>query len=82
MEYKATAEGEGREAAIEYFEENYKENMKREEAIEMGLEALLHSTEGKLAKNAVEIGVVEKGKKFEILEEKETEKYFNKAKGE
>ena len=80
MEYKATAEGEGREAAIDYFEKNYKENMKKEEAVELGLKALFYSTEGKLEKNAVEIGVVEKGKKFEILPDKETEKYFNRVK--
>ena len=82
MEYKATAEGEGREAAIDYFEKNYKENMKRDEAIELGLKALIYATEGKIEKVAVEIGVVEKDKKFEILSKKDEEKYFDRAKEE
>ena len=47
VEYKATAEGEGRDAAIEYFEKNYKENLSMEEAIEMGLEAIKSSKEDK-----------------------------------
>ncbi|MEM1513552.1 MAG: archaeal proteasome endopeptidase complex subunit alpha [Candidatus Thermoplasmatota archaeon] len=77
VEYKATAEGEGRDAAIEYFEKNYKENLSLEEAIEMGIEAMRISKEDKkLDKEAIEIGVVEEGKEFRILSKKEIEKYF------
>ncbi|MEM2583292.1 MAG: proteasome subunit alpha, partial [Candidatus Thermoplasmatota archaeon] len=73
----ATAEGEGRDAAIEYFEKNYKENLSLEEAIEMGIEAMRISKEDKkLDKEAIEIGVVEEGKEFRILSKKEIEKYF------
>ena len=82
MEYKATAEGEGRDLAIEYFEKNYKENMERDEAIILGLKALIYATEKKLEKRAIEIGVVEEGKVFEILSAEQTEKYFEEAKGE
>jgi len=53
MEYKATAEGEGRDAAIEYFEEHYKEGMNMKEAVELGLRALKKVKE-------VEIGIVTK----------------------
>jgi len=82
MEYKATAEGEGRDLAIEYFEKNYKEGMEKEEAIILGLKALIYATEKKLEKRAIEIGVVEEGKIFEILSAEQTEKYFEEAKGE
>ncbi|MCD6512876.1 MAG: proteasome subunit alpha, partial [Thermoplasmata archaeon] len=58
MEYKATAEGEGRDAAISYFEENYRENMSMKEAIEMGKEAI------KIAKKSedveMEIAIIDK----------------------
>ncbi|MEM2934918.1 MAG: archaeal proteasome endopeptidase complex subunit alpha [Candidatus Thermoplasmatota archaeon] len=58
VEYKATAEGEGRDAAIEYFEKNYKENLGMEEAIEMGIEAMKNSKEDK--KIEAEIGIIDK----------------------
>ncbi|RLF51308.1 MAG: proteasome subunit alpha, partial [Thermoplasmata archaeon] len=77
-----TAEGEGRDLAIEYFEKNYKEGMEKEEAIILGLKALIYATEKKLEKRAIEIGVVEEGKIFEILSAEQTEKYFEEAKGE
>lgn len=82
MEYKATAEGEGRDAAIEYFEEHYKEGMNMKEAVELGLRALMHATEKKLEKEAVEIGIIEKSKEFRILPKKEVEKYFEEVAGE
>jgi len=82
MEYKATAEGEGREAAIEYFEKNYKENMSMKEAVELGLKALIYATEKKPEKHAVEIGIIEEGKEFRIMASKEIEKYFEDVAGE
>ena len=82
MEYKATAEGEGRDAAIEYFEKNYEEGMSKDEAIVLGLKALIYATEKKIEERAVEVGVVDKDKKFRILSSDETKKYFEKAKGE
>jgi len=82
MEYKATAEGEGRDAAIEYFEKNYKEKMEKDDAIVLGLKALIYATEKKIEKEAIEIGVIEEGKVFNILSQKEIEKYFDIAKGE
>ena len=80
MEYKATAEGEGRDLAIEYFEKNYRDDMKMNEAIEMGLKALKKSTEKELSIEAVEIGVIAEGEKFRILSRKEIEKYFERIK--
>ena len=82
MEYKATAEGEGREAAITYFEKHYKEDMTKDTAIDLGLKSLLHATDNKIEKRAVEVGMVEKNKNFKILSSDETDKYFEKIKGE
>ncbi|HHF55768.1 MAG TPA: archaeal proteasome endopeptidase complex subunit alpha, partial [Thermoplasmatales archaeon] len=82
MEYKATAEGEGRDAAMEYFEKNYEEGMSKDEAIILGLKALIYATEKKIEERAVEIGIVDEDKKFRILSFDETKKYFEKAKGE
>ncbi|KAA0005878.1 MAG: proteasome subunit alpha, partial [Thermoplasmata archaeon] len=79
---KATAEGEGRDAAIEYFEKNYEESMNMNEAIMLGLNALKISTEKELSLEAIEIGVVTEGEEFKILSQKETKKYFDKIKEE
>jgi len=82
MEYKATAEGEGRDAAIEYFEKNYKEGMSMNDAIMLGLSALKASTEKEITLEAIEIGVVAEGEEFRILSQKEAKKYFDKMKEE
>ena len=82
MEYKATAEGEGRDAAIEYFEKNYKEGMSMNDAIMLGLSALKASTEKEITLEAIEIGVVAEGEEFRILSQKEAKKYFDKIKEE
>ena len=58
MEYKATAEGEGRDLAIEYFEKNYRDDMKMNEAIEMGIEAIRYAI--KERKVEVDIAVIDK----------------------
>jgi len=81
MEYKASSEGSGRSGAMAYFEENYKENLPSEEAIDMGIKALHKGTEGKLNPDAVEIGVVKKDIAFHILSQEETKAYISKAIG-
>jgi len=81
MEYKASSEGSGRSGAMAYFEENYKENLSSEEAIDMGIKALNKGTEGKLNPDAVEIGVVKKDIAFHILSQEETKAYISKAIG-
>ena len=81
MEYKASSEGSGRSGAMAYFEENYKENLSSEEAIDMGIKAMHKGTEGKLNPDAVEIGVVKKDITFHILSQEETKTYISKAIG-
>ena len=81
MEYKASSEGSGRSGAMAYFEENYKENLSSEEAVDMGIKALHKGTEGKLNPDAIEIGVVKKDVSFHILSPEETKTYVTKAIG-
>ena len=82
MEYKATAEGEGRDAAIDYFEEHYTEELSRDEAIHLGIQTLIHATEGKIEKRAIEIGLVDTIAPFSLLTPEETDNYYEKSKGE
>jgi len=81
MEYKASSEGAGRSGAMAYFEENYKENLSLDEAVDMGIKALHKGTEGKLNPEAIEIGVVKKDVTFHILSQEETKSYVTKAIG-
>jgi len=81
MEYKASSEGSGRSGAMAYFEENYKENISSEEAVDMGIKALHKGTEGKLNPDAIEVGVVKKDVSFHILSPEETKTYVTKAIG-
>ena len=81
MEYKASSEGSGRSGAMTYFEEKYKEDMTLEEAVDIGIKALHKGTEGKLNPDAIEIGIVQKGKKFHILPQDETKSYVSKSIG-
>ncbi|MBS3773346.1 MAG: archaeal proteasome endopeptidase complex subunit alpha [Candidatus Thermoplasmatota archaeon] len=78
MEYKATAEGNGREAAVEYLEEHY-EPLGQDEAIELGINALYQATEQSLEKTGVEIGIVTTDEEFHILPDEDSEAYFTSA---
>ncbi len=78
MEYKATAEGNGRDAAVEHLEEHY-ELMGKDDAIELGVQALYKATEEALEKTGVQIGVVTTDEEFHILSDEESEAYFESA---
>lgn len=81
MEYKASSEGSGRNGAMSFFESNYKDNLPREEAINMAIKALHKATEGKLNPEATEIGVVDKEFDFKILPQDETAKRVKEVVG-
>lgn len=74
MEYKASAVGAGRSGAMELFEKEYKEGMKRNDALKQGLRALNAATDGRLNDEAIEIGVVQEGKPFAKLPASEVKK--------
>ena len=80
LEYKATAIGSGRSIVTELLEQQYKEDIKLEDAILLGLEALYKVTEGKIDITTVDVGLAEsKTKTFRILEAKELEPYIKKV---
>ena len=79
MAYKAGSIGAGRNAVMEVFEDRYKENMKFDDAIILGLEALNEATEGGLNAPAVEIGFVSKTENFQKMDPKKVQKYVNKV---
>lgn len=58
-EYRASAVGSGRQAAMDLLEREYKEGQGPEAAIQLGLRALHAGTEGKFNPDAVEIAVIE-----------------------
>ena len=81
IEYKATAIGAGRGIAMEIFEEKYREDMTKEEAIELAMDVLYEVTEGKMNKETIEIALIDmKTKKFRKLSQEEIEKYIKKVK--
>lgn len=79
VSYKAGSIGAGRNAVMDMFEEEYKEDMDEEAAILLGLKALRKATEeSALNVKAIEIGLVKAGETFRRLEESEVEKYVAK----
>ncbi|MCA1811107.1 MAG: archaeal proteasome endopeptidase complex subunit alpha [Halobacteriales archaeon] len=58
-EYRASAVGSGRQAAMELLEKEYKESLTAEAAVQLGLRALHAGTEGKFNPEAVEIAVIQ-----------------------
>lgn len=80
IEYKATAIGAGRTAAMEIFEEKYREDMSKEDAIELALKVMHEVTEGKLSEETVELAVIElKTKEFKKLSAQEVKDYLSKV---
>ena len=81
MEYKASSEGSGRNGAMSYFEEHYKDNLSMEEGLDLGIKALHQATEEKLNPEATEIGMVDKEFAFHILDQDKSKEYVIKAIG-
>lgn len=76
LEYKATAIGAGRNAVVEVFETDYREDMNINDAILLGMDALYKAAEGKFDAGTLEVGVVSlPDKKFRKLEPEEVRDY-------
>ena len=58
IEYKATAIGSGRSAAMDIFEDQYKDDMNLNDAIKLALTAINQATEHETTANNVEIAVI------------------------
>ncbi len=78
LEYKATAIGSGRPQIMDFLEKKYIENIKTDEAIILGLEALKTITEDSLDANNIEIGIVALStKRFRKLDPSEVKKFVS-----
>nr|WP_321498970.1 archaeal proteasome endopeptidase complex subunit alpha [uncultured Methanolobus sp.] len=83
LEYKATAIGAGRNAFMELFEADYKEDMDIDTAIMLGMKALYKSTEGKVDPATLELGVVTlEDRQFRKLSEEEVTGYVSRVREE
>ncbi len=79
--YKATSIGAGKDAVMEMLEAEYKEDMGREDAVSLGLRALQKANEEPLNPISVEMGVVQKGRKFKKMSDEEIKKNIAKYLG-
>lgn len=78
VSYKAGSIGSGSNTVREVFEEKYEDGMEEEAAILLGLEALQKASEEKLKADAVEVGVVQPGKRFRMLTAQEVEAFLRR----
>jgi proteasome alpha subunit len=80
LEYKATAIGSRRNETMELFDKKYRADINLEDAILLGLEALLSTAEGIFNAATIEIGVVELStRKFRELTYSEVENYVSRV---
>jgi len=80
LEYKATGIGSGRTEAMDVFETKYRDDIKLEEAIVLGLDALHSTSDGIFNASTIEVGVIELStKKFRKLSPEEVEKYVDEV---
>jgi proteasome alpha subunit len=75
--YKADAIGIGKKEVDEYFEKEYKESMKVDDAISLAVKALKKSGDLQIKPDTIEIAVATmKKKEFSVLSPKEVESYL------
>ncbi|MEM3851774.1 MAG: archaeal proteasome endopeptidase complex subunit alpha [Methanomassiliicoccales archaeon] len=77
--YKASSIGAGRTVVMDFFEENYKEELSADDAIVLALRGLKKAIEEELNPKAVEIGMVRVNENFRKLAIEEVEKYVKLA---
>ncbi|VVB76649.1 Proteasome subunit alpha [uncultured archaeon] len=74
--YKADAIGIGKKVATDILVRDYKDNMALDDAITLGVKILKKVNEGKLDADHVDIGFIDDGEEFTILEPEEIAKHF------
>ncbi len=77
--YKASSIGAGRNVVMDFFEENYREELDVGDAVVLALKGLKKATEEELNPKAIEIGLVRVDQNFGKLELGEVEKYVKLA---
>ena len=80
IEYKATAIGSGRNAAMDIFEEKYEDDLTLDGAIELALTAINEATDHDTTSNNVEIAVIKiEDEKYVKLPQDEVQAYIDKV---
>ena len=80
IEYKATAIGSGRAAAMEIFEEEYSDDLTLEGAIALALTAINDATDHETTSKNVEIAVIKtEDEKYVKLSQDEVQKYIDEV---
>ena len=79
IEYKATAIGSGRSAAMDIFEEEYNDELSIDDAIGLALNAISESTEHDTTSDNVEIAIIKKDNgNYEKLSKDEVKSFIEK----
>lgn len=76
--YKAGVIGEEKPAVNEIFEDKYKEDLSRRQAILMGLDALKKVSDRRFESFEIELGIIEKDQGFQVESNEDVQKYLNK----
>ncbi len=74
--YKANAIGFGKKIATDMLIKEYKDGMSTDESLQLGIKIINKVIEGKLKSDHVDVGYIEEGKEFTILNDQEIAKYF------
>lgn len=78
IEYKATAIGAGRNQVIDVFEDNYRDDMTLDDAIELALYAINEATDHETCSDNVEIAVITKENPvYKKISAEEVQKYID-----
>jgi proteasome alpha subunit len=77
--YHAGAIGSGRNTVIEFFEDNWKDNMTLNAAMKLGLEALRTANDAELNREAVEVTVVD-SEGYRVLDRAAVNKQIDRLK--
>lgn len=74
--YKADAIGSGKKVATEILVKEYKDNLSFEEAITLGVKIVKKVSEEKLTKDNMDIGYIQDGNDYHMLDHDELSKYL------
>ena len=74
--YKADAIGSGKKAASDILVKEYKDNMPLDDAISLGVKIIKKVTETKVTPDNLDVGYIEDGHEFTILDSDEIAKYL------
>jgi len=74
--YKADAIGSGKKAASDILVKEYKDNMPLDEAISLGVKIIKKVTDTKVTPDNLDVGYIEDGHEFTILNSDEISKYL------